>query len=72
MCHQADCGYEQHFHHASYRGWHHPHGCCGPGYARRTFPTREEITEELEEYLKQLRAEAKVVEERIAELSKES
>jgi len=37
----------------------------------RHFPTREEIVEELEEYLKQLRAEAKGVEERIAELRKE-
>ena len=72
MCHQGDCGYEQHLHHASYPGCHHTHGCCGPGYARRTFLSREEITGELEEYLKQLRAEAKGVEERITDLRKES
>jgi len=72
MCHQGDCGCDQRFHHAPHRGWHHHWGCCcGPGYAPRRFPTKEEIIEELEEYLKQLRAEAKGVEERIAELRKE-
>jgi hypothetical protein len=41
------------------------------GYAQRRFPTREEIVKKLEEYLKQLRAEARGVEERLAELRKE-
>jgi len=36
----------------------------------RRFPTREEITAELEEYLKQLQAEVKGVEEHIAEFQK--
>jgi len=36
----------------------------------RRFPTREEIIAELEEYLKQLQAEVKGVEERIAEFRK--
>ena len=44
------------------RGW-------GPGAPfRRHFPTREEQIAWLEEYLKELQAEAKGVEERIAEL----
>ena len=61
------------------RGGHHRHGgeCChggegsawGPGAPfRRHFPTREEQIAWLEEYLKELQAEAKGVEERIAEL----
>jgi hypothetical protein len=71
MCHHPDCGCEQHFHHAPPRGWHHRWGCCcRPGYAPRRFPTKEEIIEDLEEYLKQLRAEAKGVEERITDLKK--
>jgi hypothetical protein len=48
---------------------HHRHGFGG--FGQRRFPTREEIIAELEEYLKQLKAEAKGVEERIAELRKE-
>jgi hypothetical protein len=72
MCHHPDYGCEQHFHHAGQRSWHHRWGCCcGPAYIPRQFPTREEIVEELEEYLKQLQAEAKGVEERITELKKE-
>ena len=62
--------------HGGYHG-HHGHGggcCCGPAawgpgfpFGRR-FPTREERIAWLEEYLKDLQAEAKAVEERIAEL----
>jgi len=37
----------------------------------RRFPTREEVIEYLEEYLKQLRAEASRVEGELAELKKE-
>jgi hypothetical protein len=37
---------------------------------RRRFVSREEIISRLEEYLKQLQAEAKAVEERIAEMKK--
>jgi len=73
MCHHPDYGCEQHSHHAPPHGWHHHRGCCcGTGYTARRFPTREEIIEELEEYLKQLKAEAKGVEERIAEIRKQS
>jgi len=73
MYHHPDYGWAQHFHHSPHRGWHHHWGCCcGAGYAPRHFPTREEIIEELEEYLKQLKAEAKDIEERLAELRKES
>jgi len=62
MCHQYDCS-----------GGHHHRGCCcGAGYTQRHFPTREESIEELQEYLKQLKAEAKGVEERIADFRKGS
>jgi len=41
----------------------------GPGgHFRRRFPTREERIAWLEEYLKELQAEAKAVEERIARM----
>jgi len=51
-----------HRHGGEARGW-------GPGAPfRRHFPTREEQIAWLEEYLKELQAEAKGVEERIAEL----
>jgi hypothetical protein len=71
MCYQVDCGGGQHAR-VPRGGWHHHWDCCcAPGYAQRRFPTREEVIEELEEYLKQLRAETKGVEERIAELRKE-
>ncbi|TET57851.1 MAG: hypothetical protein E3J50_00790 [Dehalococcoidia bacterium] len=71
MCHHSECGCEQHPHHAPEPGWHHQRGCCcGSGHAPGQSPTREEMVEKLEEYLKHLGAEAKGVEERIAELKK--
>ncbi len=65
---------------------HHGSGCCcrchcgcgwGSGWQHhgefgRRFISKEEVIGQLEEYLKQLRAEAKGVEERIAELKKAS
>jgi len=73
MCHQVDCGCEQHSRHSAHRGWHHHWNyCCSTGYLQRRFPTKEEVTKELEEYLKQLKDEAKGVEEQIAELREES
>jgi len=71
MCHQVNCGYGQHFRQAPYCGWYHHRVRCSPVCAWRSFPTREETIEELEEYLKQLKAEAKGVEDRITELRKE-
>jgi len=44
----------------------------GMGMGFRRFISRDEIIPRLEEYLKQLQAEAKGVEERIAELRKEA
>ena len=71
MCHHSECGCEQHSRHIPQHGMHHQRGCCrGPGYAPRQFPTGEETIEKLEEYLKQLGAEARGVEERISELKK--
>ena len=71
MYHQAECDCGHHAHHPIGVEGHHPGGCCcAPGQGRRRFLTREEILGQLEEYLKQLQAEAKGVEERIAELRK--
>lgn len=54
---------------------HHGHSgcCCQPGGseghpAHRRFPSREERITRLEEQLNELRAEAKAVEERLAEI----
>jgi hypothetical protein len=68
MCHQIDCGCEHHTYQVPPGRWHHG-SCCTSGYGRQ-FPTREEIIAELEEYLKELEAEVKGVEEHIAELKK--
>ena len=60
---------EHHWHHGP--GGEGRHGCdaSGPGPAfRRRFQTREEKIARLEEYLKDLLAEARAVEERLAEL----
>jgi hypothetical protein len=54
---------------------HRGHGgcCCQPGGCqghpfRRHFPSRQERISRLEEHLKEVRAEAKAVEERLAEM----
>jgi hypothetical protein len=72
--HSEDCGCGGHGHHDMHRAWGHHSGCScgyhrheGMGF-RRHFIPREEIIARLEGYLKQLQAEAKGVEERIAEL----
>ena len=73
--HGGECGCSGHGEHHR----HHDHGghcgcgcegkAWGPGSPfRRRFPTREERIAWLEEYLKDLQAEAKGVEERIAEM----
>ena len=54
-------------------GCHHGGGQHGHGkFMRRHFISKEEIITQLQEYLKQLQAEAKGTEERINELKKES
>ena len=74
MCHTSEYGCEHHGHHGHHgpgRAGHHHRGCCRAlGYLPRHFPTKEEAITQLEEYLKQLQAEAKGVEEHIAELRK--
>jgi len=66
--HSGDCGCGGHEHHGGCRcGCHQLHR--GTRFHRR-FISREEIAAKLEEYLKQLQAEAKGVEERLAELKK--
>ncbi len=49
---------------------HYQKGGFDPGFVQRRFISREEVIAKLEEYLKQLQAEAKGAEERIAELKK--
>jgi len=69
--HHEDCGWGHFGHHGMRGGWHHHYGwCCHPGHYVRRFPTKEEMIAEMEEYLKQLRAEVRAVEERLAELKK--
>ncbi|MDO9333170.1 MAG: hypothetical protein Q7T57_01425 [Dehalococcoidales bacterium] len=76
--HSGDCGCGGHEQHGINREWHHHGGCsCGCHQHHsgmrfhRYFISHEEIIAGLEEYLKQLQAEAKGVEERLAELKKE-
>jgi len=67
--HGGDCGCGEHGHHDGCGcGCHQHHG--GMKFHRH-FISREDIITRLEEYLKQLQAEAKGVEERIAEMKKE-
>ena len=71
MCHTSECGCGHPVHHAPQSMGHHSWGCCcAPGHPFRRFPTKEEVVAQLEEYLKNLQAEAKGVEEHIAELRK--
>jgi len=70
MCHQTSCGCEQHEQISRGVTQHHQGCCCGYAHPRR-FRTREEIVQDMDDYLKQLHAEIKGVEERIAELKKE-
>lgn len=71
MCHSDECGCGHPTHHTPGRASHHHWGCCcSPGHGMRQFPSREEILTELGEYLKQLQAEVKGVEERIADFKK--
>ena len=71
MGHASEYGCGHPTYHAPWSASHHPWGCCcTSGYLPRRFPTREETIAQLEEYLKNLQAEAKGLEERIAELRK--
>lgn len=72
MIHNNECGCEHHGHHSQHGRGHHYGDCCSHGFGRRRFPTREEIISEMEEYLEELRAEIKGVEEHLAELKKEA
>ena len=70
MCHTSEYGCGHYSHHTPRGASHCPWGCHAPGYPPRHYPTKEETISQLEEYLKNLQAEAKGVEERIAELRK--
>ena len=70
MCHEIGCGCGQHGHHVGRGAVHHAGCCCAPAHHVRHFPTREEIVGQLEGYLESLRAQAKAIEERIAEFKK--
>jgi hypothetical protein len=65
------CGHGGHGHHGCCCGAHYRHHDCGCGHPfgfRRQFSTREEEAAALEQYLKDLEAEANGVRERLAEL----
>lgn len=71
--HGRDCGCEEGGHGQHHGGNEQDCGCGGMGFRPgmrfvRRFPTRAERIARLEEYLKDLQAEAKAVEERVAEL----
>ncbi|MFC1983022.1 hypothetical protein ACFLV5_04500 [Chloroflexota bacterium] len=76
MYHSSEFGCRYHGHQGHHSpsgtGYHHRGCCCDSSHGIRRFLTREEILAELEEYLKQLKAEVKGVEERIAEFKKTS
>jgi hypothetical protein len=56
-------------HHGHGEMSHHQGGCCcHSGHGNRHFYSQEEILKHLEEYLQQLKAEAKGVEEHINKL----
>jgi len=64
-------GRKHHRHHGwGHAGHHQEQDCCGghPFGFHRRFPAREEEQAELEQYLKDLEAEAKGVQERLAQL----
>ena len=69
MCQTNDCCCSYPGHQTPWAG-QQPQGCCTPDYPPRRFPTKEETISQLEEYLRNLQAEAKGVKERIAELKK--
>ena len=71
MCHPSEYGYGHPTHHAPGRASHHWGCCCAPDYLPRRFCTKEEAITQLEEYLRNLQAEAKGVEECIVKLRKE-
>jgi hypothetical protein len=86
MYHETQCGCGQHGQGEEpgmgyrHRGWWGHHGYPGGGgmhhghgeFMQRHFISKDEVIAKLEEYLKQLQAEAQGVEERIAELKKKS
>ncbi len=72
---QTDCGCGGPGHHMGHGRGHHGQGhhsgcCCTHEHGLRRFYTRAEMIAGLEEYLADLRAEVKGVEERLAELKK--
>ena len=71
------CGHGEYWRHSGHgENWrHHGHGagCCQPGGFHghhRHFPSREERIGQLEEYLKDLKAETKGLEEHLEKLRK--
>ncbi len=71
MCHQSEYGCAHPLHHVPREAGHHPWGCHAPGWMSGCSQTREETLGWLEKYLNHLQAEAKRVEEHMAELKKD-
>ena len=71
MCRHHDISCCHPAHHAHSGAAYHHGGCCcsGHGHPVRQ-PTREEVVAQLEQYLHDLQAEAKAVEQRIADMKK--
>jgi len=71
MCHHHEFGCGHPGHHAFWGVGHHHWGCCCGGHGYPQHPaTREESISQLEQYLKDLQAQAKALEERIEEIKK--
>ena len=68
MCHHHEFGCGHPAHHAVWGVGHHC-GCGAHGYPQQP-ATREESISQLEQYLKDLQAQAKALEERISEMEK--
>lgn len=69
MCHHHEFGCGHPEHHAVWGVGHHHYECGAHGYPQHP-ATREESISQLEQYLKDLQAQAKALEERISEMKK--
>jgi hypothetical protein len=72
MCHYSDCGCKKHTYAERGHYRHVGYGCNDHRHLPRHLPNREEAAREMEDYLKQLQAEVKGVEERLSEINKDS
>ena len=69
MKNDNECGCGCHSHHGSPKDSHHSKGCChSSGHVQRRFVSKDEMINQLQEYLQQLKLEIKGVEEHLGQL----